>query len=91
MSYMLLDVEDAPDEDWQIMLNQPTGPAESGLHVLPWSSEVKPRLTKAQHDHLEAHFQSQHKPSTVVKRQLADTLGASLDKIDVSVGFRIKR
>jgi hypothetical protein len=48
------------------------------------SCEVKPRLTKDQHDVLEAHFQKQHKPSTNVKRGFAESLNVSLDKVNVS-------
>ena len=50
----------------------------------PMSCEVKPRLTKEQHDILEAHFQKQHKPTTNVKRGFADALNVSLDKVNVS-------
>jgi len=45
-------------------------------------ADVKPRLTKEQHDILEAHFQQQHKPSTSTKRQFAEALGVPLDKIN---------
>lgn len=48
------------------------------------SCEVKPRLTKEQHDVLEAHFQKQHKPTTNVKRGFAESLNVSLDKVNVS-------
>jgi hypothetical protein len=47
-------------------------------------ADVKPRLTKEQHDVLEAHFQQQHKPSTTVKKGFADNLNVPLDKINVS-------
>jgi hypothetical protein len=46
--------------------------------------DVKPRLTKEQHDVLEQHFQVQHKPSTLVKKDFASKLGVPLDKINVS-------
>ncbi|PSN73228.1 hypothetical protein BS50DRAFT_481880 [Corynespora cassiicola Philippines] len=45
-------------------------------------ADVKPRLTKEQHDILEAHFRQQHKPSTSTKKGFADTLGVPLDKIN---------
>lgn len=48
-------------------------------------ADVKPRLTKEQHDILEAHFRQQHKPSTSTKKGFADTLGVPLDKINVSL------
>ena len=48
--------------------------------------DVKPRLTKDQHDILEQHFQQQHKPTTGVKKAFADRLGVPLDKINVSLG-----
>ncbi|EFQ84927.1 hypothetical protein PTT_20308 [Pyrenophora teres f. teres 0-1] len=38
-------------------------------------SDVKPRLTKDQHDILEQHFLAQHKPSTNVKKEFASRLG----------------
>ena len=47
--------------------------------------DVKPRLTKDQHDILEQHFQQQHKPTTGVKKAFADRLGVPLDKINVSL------
>jgi hypothetical protein len=45
-------------------------------------ADVKPRLTKEQHDILEAHFSSQHKPSTSTKKGFAETLGVPVDKIN---------
>jgi hypothetical protein len=50
----------------------------------PPGGDVKPRLTKDQHDILEQHFQQQHKPTTGVKKAFADRLGVPLDKINVS-------
>ncbi|KAF1930974.1 uncharacterized protein M421DRAFT_57951 [Didymella exigua CBS 183.55] len=41
----------------------------------PAGGDVKPRLTKDQHDILEQHFQQQHKPTTGVKKAFADRLG----------------
>jgi hypothetical protein len=48
----------------------------------PPTCDVKPRLTKEQHDVLEQHFQVQHKPSTLVKKDFASKLGVPLDKIN---------
>ncbi|KAF2656503.1 hypothetical protein K491DRAFT_372109 [Lophiostoma macrostomum CBS 122681] len=45
-------------------------------------ADVKPRLTKEQHDILEAHFIAQHKPSTSTKKGFAETLGVPVDKIN---------
>jgi hypothetical protein len=57
----------------------------------PPTCDVKPRLTKEQHDVLEQHFQVQHKPSTLVKKDFASKLGVPLDKINVSAGTRRMR
>jgi hypothetical protein len=53
----------------------PSAPKQPG-------SDVKPRLTKDQHDILEQHFLAQHKPSTNVKKEFATRLGVPLDKIN---------
>lgn len=53
-------------------------------NAMQGTGDVKPRLTKEQHDILEAHFQQQHKPSTSTKKGFAETLGVPLDKINVS-------
>jgi len=42
------------------------------------------RFTKEQCDILEAHFQTQNKPSTSTKKGFADTLNVPVDKINVS-------
>ena len=52
-------------------------------------ADVKPRLTKEQHDILECHFRQQPKPSTTVKKGFAEALGVPLDKINV--GFCRRR
>jgi hypothetical protein len=52
-------------------------------HGVPHVAEVKPRLTKEQHDILERHFQAHHKPSTNTKKGFAENLGVPLDKINV--------
>lgn len=53
--------------------------------VAPACGDVKPRLTKEQHDILEAHFQQQHKPSTSTKKGFAESLGVPVDKINVRI------
>lgn len=55
-----------------------------GAHP-PASCDIKPRLTKDQHDVLEAHYQKVPKPSTAVKKTFAEQLGVSLDKVNVRV------
>jgi flagellar hook-basal body complex protein FliE len=46
--------------------------------------DVKPRLTKEQHDVLENEFRKQAKPNTNTKKRFAEVLGVSLDKVNVS-------
>ena len=46
--------------------------------------DIKPRLTKEQHDILETEFLKQHKPNTITKKRFAESLGVSLDKVNVS-------
>jgi len=58
--------------------SHPNGPPQKAPQC-----DVKPRLTKEQHDVLEQHFQQQHKPSTLVKKDFATRLGVPLDKINV--------
>jgi hypothetical protein len=55
-------------------------PAQTIIQVC---GDVKPRLTKEQHDILERHFQQQSKPTTSTKKGFADALGVPLDKINV--------
>lgn len=62
-----------------------TGPPPKPPHN--GCADVKPRLTKEQHDILEAHFQQHHKPSTSTKKGFAETLGVPVDKINVSNPF----
>lgn len=57
----------------------------------PISCDIKPRLTKEQHDILEAHFQRQNKPNTNTKKNFAETLNVSLDKVNVrSLSFPLR-
>lgn len=55
-----------------------------GHHLAGLSVDVKPRLTKEQHDILESHYQQQNKPNTQTKKGFAESLGVSLDKVNVS-------
>lgn len=48
------------------------------------SCDIKPRLTKEQHDVLESHYQKQHKPTTSTKKNFAESLHVSLEKVNVS-------
>ena len=48
------------------------------------SCDIKPRLTKEQHDILESHYQKQNKPNTNTKKGFAENLNVSLDKVNVS-------
>jgi hypothetical protein len=63
------------DPSAQAPTTAPPAPKQPG-------SDVKPRLTKDQHDILEQHFLAQHKPSTNVKKEFATRLGVPLDKIN---------
>ena len=51
------------------------------------SCDIKPRLTKEQHDILEAHYQKQNKPNTNTKKGFAEALNVSLDKVNVSLNY----
>lgn len=57
-----------------------TAYAQAGQKI---SCDVKPRLTKEQHDVLEAHYQKQQKPNTSTKRGFAEALNVSLEKVNV--------
>lgn len=59
-------------------------PGAFAHHLAGLAVDVKPRLTKEQHDVLEAHYQQQNKPNTQTKKGFAETLGVSLDKVNVS-------
>lgn len=56
-------------------------------HLASLAVDVKPRLTKEQHDVLESHYQQQNKPNTQVKKGFAEGLGVSLDKVNVRCLF----
>lgn len=74
--------------------DQPSRPASSGALDRTTkasnksnraSCDIKPRLTKEQHDILEGHYEKQSKPSTQVKRSFATSLNVTPEKINVSV------
>ncbi|KAK0928939.1 hypothetical protein LTR29_017220 [Friedmanniomyces endolithicus] len=44
--------------------------------------DIKPRLSKGQHEMLEAEYLKQNKPSTSTKKGFAEALGVSLDKVN---------
>jgi hypothetical protein len=67
--------------------NGPPRPTADASHRPPphnGCTDVKPRLTKEQHDLLENHFKQQNKPTTATKKGYAERLGVSLDKINAS-------
>jgi hypothetical protein len=51
----------------------------------PTSCDIKPRLTKEQHDVLENHYKQQPKPNTQTKKGFAEQLNVSLDKVNVCI------
>lgn len=51
-------------------------------------TEVRPRLTKEQHDILERHFQGERKPNTATKKSIAESLEVPLEKINVRLPFK---
>ena len=64
-------------------LHPPCRDASIMPHHIP--PDTKPRLTKEQHDVLETHFQSQHKPDTNTKKYLAASLHVQIEKVNVSL------
>ncbi|KAK3113597.1 hypothetical protein LTR53_008951, partial [Teratosphaeriaceae sp. CCFEE 6253] len=44
--------------------------------------DIKPRLTKGQHEMLEGEYMKQTKPTTSTKKSFAEALGVSLDKVN---------
>ncbi|KAM0723230.1 hypothetical protein Q7P37_001430 [Cladosporium fusiforme] len=55
-------------------------PAAVAQHQI--ACDIKPRLTKEQHDVLEAHYTEQTKPNTSTKKGFAESLNVSLDKVN---------
>jgi hypothetical protein len=74
------------DDSMQMHQNSdPYGRTSSyGQHHLAGISDVKPRLSKEQHDILESHYQQQSKPNTQTKKGFAESLNVPLDKVNVS-------
>lgn len=58
-------------------------------HLASLAVDVKPRLTKEQHDILENHYQNQNKPNTQTKKGFAEGLGVSLDKVNVCTFLKV--
>ena len=52
-------------------------------HPLAVSVDIQSRLTKQQHDFLEAQYRSDPKPNTNTKKGYAESMNVSFDKIDV--------
>ena len=69
-------------------MSQPALPPQSSGPLVQVCADAKPRLTKDQHEILEAHFRQQPKPSTSIKKGYAERLGVPLDKINVSLWTR---
>ena len=64
-------------------MSQPSMPPQPATAIVQVCTDAKPRLTKDQHEILEAHFRQQPKPSTSTKKGYAENLGVPLDKINV--------
>lgn len=63
----------------------PTAESLGGSAIPPRPpADVKPRLTKEQHEILEKHFKEHNKPTTATKRDYASRLGVPIEKINVS-------
>ncbi|KAF2745416.1 hypothetical protein M011DRAFT_478934 [Sporormia fimetaria CBS 119925] len=56
--------------------------AEPPKPAPPQGPDGKSRLSKAQHDVLEAHFAQQSKPTTNTKKAIAERMNVSIDKIN---------
>ncbi|KAF1840818.1 uncharacterized protein K460DRAFT_410222 [Cucurbitaria berberidis CBS 394.84] len=86
LSYDFVAVRGASSMDPSDSQPQSSGASKSSTTAAPAQKQpgcdVKPRLTKDQHDVLEQHFLAQHKPSTNVKKDFALKLGVPLDKIN---------
>jgi len=63
-------------------MSQPSMPPQPATAIVQVCTDAKPRLTKDQHEILEAHFRQQPKPSTSTKKGYAENLGVPLDKIN---------
>jgi hypothetical protein len=74
---------DGAQHPYQIMADPKTAYYATAIPPPQISCDIKPRLTKEQHDILEAHYQEQNKPNTVTKKRFAESLNVSLDKVNV--------
>jgi len=72
------------DASLNAMSNTDNDAMQQQQQMMHGSGDVKPRLTKEQHDILEREFQKHNKPSTLTKKGYAEKLGVPLDKINVS-------
>jgi len=72
------------DASLNAMSNADNDAMQQQQQMMHGSGDVKPRLTKEQHDILEREFQKHNKPSTLTKKGYAEKLGVPLDKINVS-------
>lgn len=52
-------------------------------------NETKPRLAKGEVELLERHFQENHKPPSSLKRQLAESMGVGVARINVSSSLQV--
>lgn len=65
-------------------MHDPSMPSFYSGSMANLSGDIKPRLTKEQHDILESHYQKQQKPNTSTKKNFAESLQVSLEKVNVS-------
>ncbi|TKX23862.1 homeobox domain-containing protein 2 [Elsinoe australis] len=78
-SYQHMQHHHVPQQDFY---GHPQFPPHYAHHLASLAVDVKPRLTKEQHDILESHYQQQSKPNTQTKKGFAEALGVSLDKVN---------
>lgn len=53
------------------------------MHHGPRATESKPRLAKEEVDKLEAEFQRNHKPNSILKKKLAEEMRVDIARINV--------
>lgn len=76
-----------PEHEQYVAVALPVAPElqmKAHPNLVPVGGDVKPRLTKDQHEVLEDHFRREPKPSTQTKKDIAESLHTSLEKINVS-------
>lgn len=71
-------------QHYKHMADQSRNPYVTAAAQHQIACDIKPRLTKEQHDILEAHYTEQTKPNTSTKKGFAESLNVSLDKVNVS-------